>query len=112
MSTATTLAHLDDTNFDTEVLQSKVPVVVDFFAAWCGPCRSLTPIVEELARDYAGRVKIGKVDIDESPATPSRYGIMAVPTLILFKNGREFEKITGYKPKADLRKRIEALLAA
>lgn len=106
------LAHFDDANFETEVLKSKLPVVVDFFAEWCGPCKSLSPIVEELARDFAGKVKIGKVDIDQAPETPGRYGIMAVPTLILFKDGREFEKITGYKPKADLRKRIEAMLAA
>src|SRR5262245_45975052 len=107
-----TISHFDDSNFATEVLSSKVPVVVDFFADWCGPCRSLAPIVEELARDYAGRVHFGKVDVDHAVETPTRYGIRAVPTLILFKDGKEVEKITGYKPKADLRRRIDALLAA
>jgi thioredoxin 1 len=107
-----TINHFDDANFDAEVLKSKMPVVVDFFAEWCGPCRSLTPIVEELARDFAGRVKIGKVDVDHASATPTRYGVRVVPTLILFKDGRDVETITGYKGKADLRKRIEALLAA
>ena len=106
------VAHLDDANFEVEVLQSKVPVLVDFFAEWCGPCKSLSPIVEELARDYAGRIKIGKVDVDHAHKTPSQYGIMAVPTLILFKDGKAMEKIMGLKPKADLRKRLDAILAA
>jgi thioredoxin 1 len=106
------MTHFTDSNFESEVLRSDVPVLVDFFAEWCGPCRSLTPIVEELAKDYAGKLKVGKIDIDHSKSTPSKYGIMAVPTIILFKNGREMDKITGLKPKADLRKRIEALIAA
>lgn len=106
------LAHFDDANFDTEVLQSTVPVVVDFFADWCGPCKMLTPIVEQLAKDYEGKVKIGKVDVDRAAMLPSRYGIMAVPTLILFKNGKVQEKITGLLQKAELRKQIEALLVA
>ena len=106
------VTHFDDANFEAEVLSSKVPVLVDFFADWCGPCRSLSPIVEELAKDFAGRVKVGKVDVDHAVETPSRYGIRLVPTLVLFKDGREVEKITGYKPKADLRRRLEALLAA
>ena len=108
----TTLAHFDDANFDAEVLKSKVPVVVDFFADWCGPCRALSPIVEQLAADFAGRVKIGKVEVVASAEVPTRYGIRAVPTLILFKDGREVEKITGLLAKADLRKKIEAMLAA
>jgi thioredoxin 1 len=110
LSQVTYVTHFDDSNFATEVLASKLPVLVDFFADWCGPCKSLSPIVEELARDFAGRVKIGKVDVDHAVEVPTRYGIHAVPTLILFKDGKEIEKITGYKPKADLRKRIEAML--
>lgn len=107
-----TLAHFDDANFDAQVLKSKVPVVVDFFADWCGPCRALSPIVEQLAKDFAGKVTIGKVDVDAAAELPGRYGIAAVPTLILFKDGRVVEKITGLLPKADLRKKIEAMLAA
>lgn len=104
------LAHFDDHTFDTEVLQSQVPVVVDFFADWCGPCRALAPIIEELARDYAGRVKVGKVDVDAAPDVSARFGIRAVPTVMLFRGGQMVEQITGYKPKAELRRHIEALL--
>ena len=104
------LADFTDANFEAEVLKSAVPVLVDFTATWCGPCQQLKPIVEELAKDFAGRVKMGKLDIDSSQGVPVKYGIMAVPTIMLFKGGREVQKITGLKPKADLRKRIEALL--
>lgn len=106
------LAHFTDANFEAEVLKSTVPVVVDFFADWCGPCRTLSPIVEELARDYAGRIRIGKVDVDQNQGIAERYGIMAIPTLILFKAGKHVDKITGLESKADLRKRLEKLLAA
>jgi thioredoxin 1 len=106
------LVHIDDANFETEVLKSQVPVLVDFFAEWCSPCKALTPIIEELAKDYAGKFKMGKIDIDHSRGVPSKYGVMMIPTLILFKNGKEIDKVTGFKPKADLRKRIEAALTA
>lgn len=105
------LAHFDDATFDADVLRSPIPVVVDFFADWCGPCKALTPIVEELARDYAGRVKIGQVDVDHATGVANQFEIRAVPTLILFKNGQVVEQITGYKPKAELRRHIDALLA-
>ena len=106
------LTAFTDANFESEVLKSTVPVLVDFWAEWCGPCRSLTPIVEELQKDFGAKVKMGKIDIDHSRNTPAKYGIMAVPTIILFKNGKEMDKITGLKPKADLRKRIDAVIAA
>jgi thioredoxin 1 len=106
------LTHVTDANFDAEVLKSPVPVILDFFAEWCGPCKALTPIVEELAKDYAGRLKVGKIDIDHSRQTPTKYGVMSIPTLIFFKNGRDVEKIVGLKSKADLRKKIEAVIAA
>lgn len=102
--------HFDDGNFETEVLGSKVPVLVDFYADWCGPCRSLAPIIEELAKDYEGKIKVGKVDVDQN-RVPSRYGIMAIPTMILFKGGQEKAKITGLRSKADLRKQIESVIA-
>jgi thioredoxin 1 len=102
--------HFDDGNFETEVLGSQVPVLVDFYADWCGPCRSLAPIIEELARDFTGQLKVGKLDVDQN-RVPSRYGIMAIPTMILFKGGEERAKITGLRSKADLRKQIEAVIA-
>jgi thioredoxin 1 len=105
-----TLMDFNDANFDAEVLKSTVPVLVDFTATWCGPCQQLKPIVEELAKDFAGKIKMGKLDIDNSKSVPVKYGIMAVPTIILFKDGKDVQKITGLKPKADLRKRLEALV--
>jgi thioredoxin 1 len=100
-----------DDNFDAEVLGSQVPVLVDFYADWCGPCRTLAPIIEELARDYAGKIKVGKVDVEQNRVM-NRYGIHAIPTMILFQGGEEKAKITGLRSKADLRKQIDALIAA
>lgn len=104
------LQHVDDQTFEAEVLQSDVPVLVDFYATWCGPCKSLEPIVTELASEYAGRAKIVKVDIDKAPGVASSHGIMAVPTLILFKNGAEAQKLTGFKPKPELEKALRSVL--
>jgi thioredoxin 1 len=101
------LLHLTDHNFKKEVLDSHLPVVVDFGAKWCGPCKMIAPAVEELAKEYAGRVKIGKLDIEESPAATSRYGIMSVPTLAFFKDGKIMSQASGAMSKADLKKRIE-----
>ncbi|GIW71271.1 MAG: thioredoxin [Planctomycetota bacterium] len=101
---------LDDQSFETEVLQSEQPVVVDFTATWCGPCRRLAPIIEELAQEYEGRVKIAKFDVDASPETPARYRIMAVPTIMFFKGGKEVDTVQGLVPKETLKKKIEGLL--
>jgi thioredoxin 1 len=89
--------------FDGEVLQSPLPVLADFWAAWCGPCRMIAPIVEELARDYEGRLKVAKIDVDEN-------GIMSIPTLAIFKNGQLVSRIVGYAPKAELQQHVEANL--
>jgi len=105
------LPKVTDATFEAEVLNSDLPVLVDFSAEWCGPCRSLAPIVDELAGDYDGKVKFVKIDIDESRQTPTNYGIMAVPTLILFKGGEVVDKITGFKPKPVLQKHLESLVA-
>ena len=99
-----------DQNFEAEVLQSDVPVLVDFYATWCGPCKSLAPIVDEIARDYDGKVKVAKVDIDRAPGVASSHGIMAVPTLILFKDGAEARKMTGFKARPELDAAIQAVL--
>lgn len=101
------LPFVTDENFDAEVLKSDIPVLVDFSAEWCGPCKSLAPIVEELAEDYAGKVKFVQVDIDKSRQTPASFGIMAVPTIIIFKDGEVVDKISGFKPKPVLQKHIE-----
>jgi thioredoxin 1 len=105
------LLKFTDQNFKTEVLDAAVPVLVDFSAVWCGPCKTLAPLVEELAKEYAGRVKIGKLDIDEDRETPTRFDVMAVPTLVFFKGGREMAKITGLRPKAVIKDQLEQLLA-
>ena len=105
------LPAFNDENFQTEVKSADAPVLVDFGAEWCGPCRALAPIVEELAGEYEGRLKVGTVDIDKAQGTAREFGIMSVPTIIFFKGGEVVDKITGLQPKADLRKRIDAVLA-
>ena len=87
--------QITDATFDMQVLKSDQPVLLDFWAPWCGPCRALGPVIEELASEYAGRVQIGKLNVDENPVTPGKYGIRAIPTLILFKNGEAVEQVTG-----------------
>ncbi len=104
------VVHVTDSNFEAEVLQSPVPVLVDFHAQWCGPCKSLAPIVDELATEYEGRAKMVKIDIDEAPGVASQHGIMAVPTLVLFKDGEAAQKLTGFRPKPELVKALTAVL--
>jgi len=106
----TSLLHVNDKNFSAEVLNADLPVLVDFWATWCGPCRSISPIIEELAKEFTGRVKVTKLNVDESPATPSQYGVRGIPTLILFKGGKIFDQIVGAVPKARLMAMIEKAL--
>lgn len=101
-----------DATFDLQVLQSPLPVLVDFWAPWCGPCRMVSPIVEELGRQYAGRLRVAKVNTDENPAHAGRLGIQGIPTLIFFKNGREVDRIVGAAPKPMLQSRVERVLQA
>ena len=106
----TSLLQVNDKNFAAEVLNADLPVLVDFWATWCGPCRSISPIIEELAKEFTGRVKVTKLNVDESPATPSQYGVRGIPTLILFKGGKIFDQIVGAVPKARLMAMIEKAL--
>lgn len=95
-----------DASFDQEVLQADLPVLVDFWAEWCGPCRMTGPVVEELATNYAGRLKVCKLNVDENPQTASRYQVMSIPTLLLFKGGQEQDRIIGYQPLEQLAGRL------
>ncbi len=94
--------QIDDAAFEAEVLKSELPVLVDFWAPWCGPCRAVGPVIEELATEYEGRVNIVKMNVDENPNTPAQYGIRAIPTMILFKGGAIVEQVTGAVAKANL----------
>ena len=100
-----------DATFDQEVLQSEQPVLVDFWAAWCGPCKAIAPIVDELATTYAGKLKVTKVDVDQNSATPSRYGIRGIPALLIFKGGKVAEQIVGYVPKEVIVEKVDRVLA-
>jgi thioredoxin 1 len=110
MASESSLVHVNDKNFAVEVLQSDLPVLVDFWATWCGPCKSVSPIVDDLSKEYSGRVKVAKLNVDENPATPSQYGVRGIPTLILFKGGKILEQIVGAVPKTRLTAMIEKAL--
>lgn len=99
-----------DDNFEAEVLKSDEPVLVDFWAAWCGPCRMIAPIVEELAEEYDGKVKVGKVDVDDNQQTAVKYGVRSIPTVLIFKNGEVADTIIGAVPKAMFVEKINAVV--
>jgi len=96
------IAQVSDDTFDSEVLQSSIAVLIDFWAPWCGPCRAIAPMVDELAGEYAGKLKIVKMNVDDNPRTPARYGVRGIPTLLLFKDGHVRQQIVGAVPKSHL----------
>lgn len=98
---------LTDQNFEEEVIKSDVPVLVDFWAEWCGPCRMVAPVVEQISKEYKGKLKVCKLNVDDSPKTASSYDIMSIPTLAIFKNGKVVDKIVGALPKAELETAIK-----
>ncbi len=104
------LVHLSDDSFENDVLKSAVPVLVDFWASWCAPCKAISPVVEGLADDYDGKVKIAKLNVDENPATPGKYGVRGIPTLMLFKDGKVLDQVVGAVPKNQLEGLIKKAL--
>lgn len=101
---------LDEKNFDLNVLQAKVPVFVDFWAPWCHPCRMVAPVVDELAEEYSGKVVFAKLNVDEHPKLASKYDVMSIPTMLIFKGGKPASNIIGFKPKDQLKRELDAAL--
>ncbi len=99
--------HFTDANFKKEVLESEIPVLVDFWATWCGPCKAIAPLVDELAKEFVGKVKIGKVDVDHNSKIATQYGIMSIPTIVFFKKGKIMDQLVGLVSKLDLKHKIQ-----
>jgi thioredoxin len=100
-----------DASFSADVERSPLPVLVDAWAAWCGPCRMIAPVIDELAAEMAGRIRVAKLNVDENPATAARFGLQSIPTLLVFKGGREVDRIVGVQPKSEISRRLQQLIA-
>lgn len=101
---------VSDSNFDQTVLQAEIPVLVDFWATWCAPCRMVAPLIDELAEEYEGKISFVKLDVDHNPKTASKYSVMSIPTLIIFKKGEPVSHVVGFRPKAELKRSLDATL--
>jgi thioredoxin len=99
-----------DASFATDVERSPLPVLLDMWATWCGPCKIMAPVIEALAADLAGRVRVGKLDVDENPATAARFGVRSIPTLLVLRDGRELDRIVGVQPKSEIARRLERVI--
>jgi thioredoxin 1 len=104
--------ELTDANFKSEVLESAVPVLVDFWAVWCGPCKMVAPVVEEIAAEFDGKLKVGKIDVDQNPETSMQFGIRSIPTIMIFRGGKVVEQVIGALPKKNLLEKLSAHVAA
>lgn len=105
------VSEVSDASFGEDVLRSSVPVLIDFWAPWCGPCRAIAPVVEELAAEYAGRLKVVKMNVDDNPQTPSQYGVRSIPNLLIIRGGQVADQVVGNVPKAQLAKAIDRVLS-
>ena len=103
--------EVDDKTFEEKVIKGETPVLVDFWAPWCGPCRAIAPILDELAEEYKGKMTIARLNVDEAPQSASRYGISAIPTMLLFKEGKPVSQLVGFRPKTELKKALDENLA-
>ena len=101
---------LTDQNFKAEVLQSKTPVLVDFWAEWCGPCKMVAPVVEKIAGEYSGKLKVGKLNVDDNSDTPMQYGVQSIPTLIVFKGGQEANRMVGFQSEQKLKSAVDSIV--
>lgn len=104
------LIHLNEDNFQKEIIESKIPVLVDFWASWCGPCKMISPIIDEISKEYAGKLKVSKVNVDDNPQIASKFGIMSIPTILFFKDGQVVDQITGAVSKKVLKNKIDEIL--
>lgn len=104
------ILHLTDATFDKEIVNSKSPALVDFWASWCYPCKMVAPILEEIAKDYSGKIKVAKLDVDDNMSTATRFNVMNIPTLIIFKEGKESTRIVGVTPKEEIARKIDEVL--
>ena len=103
--------EVDDSSFTSSVIESKLPVLVDFWASWCAPCRAVGPIIEELATEYSNKISFAKVNVDQCPGTSNTYGIRSIPTMLLFKDGKPMKQIVGLRPKAELKELLDTALS-